>query len=116
MASIPTTATPPPTGPTMKAESLQLAGPPSGAGGDGPSTATGCVPKFGAMTKFQSPRLYFAGLTPRTKASLGTDDYTEALREMRGMFPEVRREGGREGREGGRGGREGGRGGMEIAG
>jgi len=105
MASITTTATPPPTGPAKKAESLQLAGPPSGAGGDAPGTATGCVPKFGAMTKFQSPRLYFAGLTPRTKASFGPEDYTEALREMRGLFPEVR-EGGREGREGGMGGME----------
>jgi hypothetical protein len=45
------------------------------------------------MTKFQSPRLYFMGLTPRTKATLGTEDYTEALREMRGIFPEVGRKG-----------------------
>jgi hypothetical protein len=61
------------------------------------------------MTKFQSPRLYFAALTPRTKANLGTEDYSEALREMRGLFPEVGREGSRQGgRERGReeGGRE----------
>ena len=109
MASTATTATPPPTGPTKKAEDLQLPGPPSGAGGGAPSTATGCVPKFGAMTKFQSPRLYFAGLTPRTKASLGPDDHTEALRGMRGLFPEVGREGGRGWREWvGKVGREGG--------
>ncbi|TFJ85039.1 hypothetical protein NSK_003463 [Nannochloropsis salina CCMP1776] len=91
MASIDNAPPPPtaPVAPVKKAEDLKLAAAPSGAGGDAPSTSTGCLPTFTAMTKFQSPRLYFAALTPRTKANLGTEDYSEALREMRGLFPEA---------------------------
>lgn len=68
----------------------QLAAP-SGAGGDAaPATATGCLPRFGAgAMRFASPRLYFAALTPRTKASLGDEDYTEALRALREQYPDA---------------------------
>jgi hypothetical protein len=60
---------------------------PSGAGGDAaPAPAPGCLPRFGAV-RFQSPRLYFASLTPRTKANLGDEDWTEALRSLREQYP-----------------------------
>ena len=69
-----------------KAEELSLAGKaPSGAGGEAPMPS-GCLPRF-SVPRFASPRLYFASLTPRTKQTVGGDDYTEALREMRGVYP-----------------------------
>lgn len=68
----------------------QLAAAPSGAGGDAPAApAPGCLPRFGAgAMRFASPRLYFAALTPRTKAALGEEDYIEALRALREQFPD----------------------------
>ena len=68
----------------------QLAAAPSGAGGDAPAApAPGCLPRFGAgAMRFASPRMYFAALTPRTKAALGEEDYIEALRTLREQFPE----------------------------
>ncbi len=71
-----TSARPASTGPGKKVEELQLAGPvPSGAGGEASAAMPvgGCLPRV----KFQSPRLYFASLTPRTKANFGEEDYTE---------------------------------------
>lgn len=47
---------------------------PSGSGGS-PVPAGPCLPRM----KFASPRQYFASLTPRTKVSLGDEDYTEGV-------------------------------------
>lgn len=72
--------------PQRKVDEFSLAGKaPSGAGGDAPMPS-GCFPHF-SVPKFASPRLYFASLTPRTKQTVGEEDYTEALREMRGIYP-----------------------------
>jgi hypothetical protein len=46
---------------------------------------TRCFPTF-KSPRFTSPR-YFFSITPRTRADLGADDFTEQLREMRATFP-----------------------------
>jgi len=53
-----------------------------------PPVPTSCLPKLLTPRKinFTSPR-YFFNLTPRTKANVGEEDFTESLRQMRTLFP-----------------------------